>query len=70
MVQPQKVQFDDPCVECGQTVIFHVAPHAITFGHVYSTDGLRAYVKDTTCEWCGDILADFATMGRKGDFLT
>lgn len=64
------VQFDSPCVECGLVCIFSKSDFPRTFGHIATADGLKAYTTEGTCEWCSLILADFAVMGNKGDFLT
>lgn len=69
MPKPDVVQFMDKCLECRQAAWFLLDDYAFDFGRIYSTDGLKAFTRDGTCETCTNILADFAVMGRKGDFL-
>lgn len=64
------IEFDPPCAECKLVPVLILGERALTFGHIYSTAGLKAYLATGMCEWCQEYTEDFAHMGRKGEFLT
>lgn len=68
MRKPRRVEFESHCVECMQPVYLLLAVTPRGFGHVASTEGLRAFLKDDTCEWCAEILADWSVMETRAEW--
>lgn len=66
--KPRRVEFESACVECMQPVFMLLATTPRDFGQVATTEGLRAFLKDGQCEFCGDILADFAWMETRAQW--
>jgi hypothetical protein len=58
------VMLETPCEECGLAPVLFLTTHARTFGHIYSMAGFKHYAQTGVCEWCAEILADFAVMGK------
>lgn len=63
--KPGRVVLDHKCTECKVQAVFEMGPYAKEFGTIYSTDGLRAFLVSGLCEFCGDVLADFAVMSTR-----
>lgn len=64
-----RVEFDHLCADCQQPVVFELGEYAPEFGRIYSTEGLKTFHLEGTCEFCQDYLADARTMNRFTDYM-